>query len=192
MSCDHHSTLMFPTVTVITFQCYGIGLCNVWPVTICYILHFLVTQIKRFGRHFHFLWLIFGNWIFWLLRNWVFCRLIYTTVLKIILHRESWEERRYWITISKLSTLSYRSISLIRVSPPFAWFQDDFVLNQIRQCEDERFQIQLRHQSLDDTYPTSAIEIAAWLTGKPSHLSCYLGSNKIVNIRTLLFLPSLY
>lgn len=134
----------------------------------------------------------FGNWIFWLLRNWVFCRLIYTTVLKIILHRESWEERRYWITISKLSTLSYRSISLIRVSPPFAWFQDDLVLNQIRQCEDERFQIQLRHQSLDDTYPTSAIEIAAWLTGKPSHLSCYLGSNKIVNIRTLLFLPSLY
>lgn len=106
--------------------------------------------------------------------------------------RESWEERRYWITISKLITLSSRSISRIRVSPPFAWFQDDFVLNQIRQCEDERFQIQLRHQSLDDTYPTSAIEIAAWLTGKPSHLWCYLGSNKILNIRTLLFLPSLY
>lgn len=106
--------------------------------------------------------------------------------------RESLEERRYWITISKLITLSSRSISRIRVSPPFAWFQDDFVLNQIRQCEDERFQIQLRHQSLDDTYPTSAIEIAAWLTGKPSHLSCYLGSNKILNIRTLLFLPSLY
>lgn len=121
------------------------------------------------------------------------CSKLYCITSGMNLHlRESWEERRYWITISKLITLSYRSISLIRVSPPFAWFQDDFVLNQIRQCEDERFQIQLRHQSLDDTYPTSAIEIAAWLTGKPSHPSCYLGSNKIVNIRTLLFLPSLY
>lgn len=186
---------------VITFQCYVIINCNVWPVTICYILQFLVTQRQRFGRYFHFLWLIFGNWIFWLLRNWIFCRLIYTTVLKIILHitsgknvhlREIGKREGTSITISKLSTLSSRSISLIRVLPPFAWFQDDFVLNQIIQWEDEWFQIQLRHQSLDDTYPTSAIEIASWLTGKPSYLSRFWGSNKILIIWTLLFLPSLY
>lgn len=106
VSREHHSTLMFPTVTVITFQCYGIGLCNVRPVTICYILHFLVTQIKRFGRYCHFLWLIFGNWIFWLLRNWVFCCLIYTTVLKIILHN-FWKEFTFKRELGREKVLDY-------------------------------------------------------------------------------------